>query len=250
MSDVEDKPEYKATGTARLLTLKYIVARQNREIMRGILADDVTDIFQNTYGAHALQALRYTLITDLVRECYAIALDNDPRSPSLCRVVSELGKYEVREILKAEYAAVKGPFAMLGESREEFNRWSALVTEDRKRKFEVVYARLVQDWERFKEGDLAKRVATARNKAVAHYEVRDEDKRYVLARSGIKWEDPELFLDEISSMIWDAVLLCTNQSYAVALYEERSQLYAKDFWTRLRSSGVPKNKEAAPKAEN
>ncbi len=67
----------KVAGYATAMVDQYLTARQKLAILEGLIADDVAKLFENSYGAHAYQSLRLTLILDLIRDAWAFAIDAD-----------------------------------------------------------------------------------------------------------------------------------------------------------------------------
>jgi hypothetical protein len=132
-------------------------------------------------------------------------------------------------------------------------RWTKAIGQKRKRKSGGIFGRpeisrrkgslltmltrVEADLPAILSSDRAKRISQARKKTIAHYDMRASEagaELFPLSEIGLKMNDAAKFMDETEPFIWDVVLLATWGSYDAAGFENRSRLYAADFWARLQ----------------
>jgi hypothetical protein len=234
----------KAADYAAALATKFLAARQKAAILEPMLSRELGGIFDNSYGAHAFIALRQTLTLDLVRDAWAFSLDADTRSPSLQNIWAMIQKPAVRSRLRAKAITPYGTKDSLDEGdwteeEKEIWRdlWSARDIETQGKSFDDAFTRVEADLPAILSSDRAKRISQARKKTIAHYDMRASEagaELFPLSEIGLKMNDAAKFMDETEPFIWDVVLLATWGSYDAAGFENRSRLYAADFWARLQ----------------
>lgn len=233
----------KVQAYASAMVDRYLSARQKLAIVEPFLADDMRKLFQNSYGAHAYVALSLTLVLDLIRDSCAFVLDTDERAPSLTNVWQLLQADDLRAALRSKIARPYAHGTIYGEGfdNEEQAAWEAkMVQEDVERKandFDDAYARAAEGVLRIADSELATKFKTARDKAIAHYEMRagkDGPKLYRLDQIGLTWDAPRRFIEQLDPVLWDVVLVATWSSYDDRGFDEMHRLYAADFWARLQ----------------
>lgn len=241
----------KVADYAAALATKFLAARQKAAILQPMLGRDLAALFDNSYGAHAFIALRQTLTLDLVRDVWAFALDGDCRAPSVRNIWTMLQKQPTHDELRKKAATPYGSTDGLDEGdwtdeEKEIWRelWSARDTETQGSAYDATFQRLADGLPTLLSSERAGRISKARKKTIAHYDMRVSAagaELYPLSEIGLKMNDATTFMDEIEPFIWDVVLLATWGSYDVASFENRSRIYAADFWARLQ--GKPPVKE-------
>jgi hypothetical protein len=103
--------------------------------------------------------------------------------------------------------------------------------------FDEAYARAEKCVPDICKSDMAAIFKTARDKALAHYEMRAGQDGYALfdlGSIGLKWGSPREFLDRLDRVVWDVVLIATWGSYDEEGFERAHRLFAADFWARLQ----------------
>lgn len=233
----------KVRSYATVMADKYLFARQKLAIMEPLLSEEITKLFDKSYGAHAHDALALTLVLDLVRDICAFTLDNDERAASLVNIWGLISDRDLRTALRAVATRHRGSNSIWakGLTPEERLTWLAEIeAEDAQQKgkaFDEVYARAEMGVPDISMSDLAANFKTARDKALAHYEMRLEHDAYVLfdlGKVGLKWGSPREFLDRMERVLWDVVLIATWGDYDQEGFENAHRLYAADFWARLQ----------------
>lgn len=240
----------KVAGYATVLADRYLSARLKLAILDGLLDGTIAKRVDNSYGAHAYNALSLTLLLDLVRDLCVLALDENERAPSIVNVWQLMLSQELRDALRDKAArphhretvhAENVPPALLTAVQDRFR------CEDIQRKqqsFDETYARAAANIKTILKSDIAKSFKTARDKVIAHYEMRGGKAGPVLydvRETGLTWGSPREFTNLIERTIWDLVLLATWGSYDEGGFEEMHRRYANDFWARVQGI-APANK--------
>jgi hypothetical protein len=115
--------------------------------------------------------------------------------------------------------------------------WSAHDIETQGDTFDTTYDRVERGLPAILASDRAQRISKARKKTIAHYDMRASEagaELFPLSEIGLKMNDAAKFMDETEPFIWDVAVLATWGSYDAAGFENRSRLYAADFWARLQ----------------
>jgi hypothetical protein len=197
----------------------------------------------NSHGANAYNALSLTLLLDLVRDLCVLGLDDDPRAPSLANIWQLLRSQELRDALRDKAArphrreslhAENVPPGLLKSIQDRFQHEDV---ERQQRAFDEAYARAAANIETILASEIAKAFKTARDKVIAHYEMRGGKSGpalYDVRDTGLTWGSPREFINMIDRSIWDVVLLATWGSYDEEGFDEMHRRYAKDFWTRVQ----------------
>jgi AbiU2 len=241
----------KASAYATAMANLFLSARQKLAIMEPLLGEEISNRFNDSYGAHAYRALTLTLNLDLMRDIWAFTLDPNKHAPSLKNVWRLVENKELHAALRAVAATpYKGGATFSGDGWSEDEkaqwraRWDKEDIETRGRAFDKAFKRTSVALPELVASELAGKLDRARKKAIAHYDMmvtKDGPKLFPLADIGLKWGDPKAFLDQIDQVLWDVVLLATWGSYDVKGFEQRSRLYAADFWARLQGKPPVEN---------
>jgi len=233
----------KVKAYATVMADKYLFARQKLAILEPLTSEEITKLFDRSYGAHAHNALALTLILDIVRDICAFTLDKDERSASLVNIWRLLGDAHLRTALKDVATSHRGSHSVWskGLTPEERAAWKAEIeAEDAHGKsiaFDEAYARVERCVPDIAESEMAAIFKIARDKALAHYEMRAGRGGYELfdlGSIGLKWGSPREFLDRLDRVVWDVVLVATWGSYDEEGFEKSHRLFAADFWARLQ----------------
>jgi hypothetical protein len=238
---IERIDKVKAYATA--MADKYLFARQKLAIMEPLLKEDVTKLFDKSYGAHAHDALALTLILDLIRDICAFTLDTGERAASLVNIWRLITNDDLRSALRAVAAKphVRNAIWAQDLTAEEKSAWlSEIESEDIERNgkaFDDAFARAAEGVVELANSSLADSFKTVRDKALAHYEMRpgrDGYELFDLDKAGVRWGSPREFLDRLDRVVWDVVLVATWDSYDKEGFDKAHRLYAADFWARLQ----------------
>lgn len=217
---------------------RLIVADQKIALLKPLLHDkELIKKWDKSHGAHGLNLLNITLYFDLIRELAAFTLDNDKRSPSIKNILQLLESDILSNHLKIEFCK---PLQV---------QWINDMDEDSKKFWEEKHAEKEQAEKsqlfdnslstarnRFKSlraSDLYKRIKNARNKLIAHYEMRNDGETPRMLDPtdiGLKWGDVEEYFDQVKPIITDLILIISNEGYALDTYRSQHERIANEFW--------------------
>lgn len=217
---------------------RLIVADQKIAILKPLLYDKkLIKKWDGSNGAHGLNLLNMTLYFDLIRELAAISLDKNNRSPSIKNVLQLLDSCNLLNYLKEEYCEPH-PIKWINDVDED----SKIFWEVKHRKRELAenedrfnntYQEIRAEYKTLKDSELYKKIRDARNKLIAHYEMRhDGEAPRMLTPSdfGLKWGDVEEYFELIKPIITNLVLIISNEGYARDMYRSHHNKIANDFW--------------------
>lgn len=233
----------KVGAYATAMADRYLSARQKLAIMEPFIGEDITKLFDKSYGAHAHDALALTLVLDLIRDICAFALDDDERAPSLVNIWRLMQAKDLHDALRNKAAQPLKANTHFGEGIKEeekaglVEKWRAQDIEERGKAFDEAYAQVAKGVPNIADSDLAGKFLLARNRAIAHYEMRAGEngpELYKLADAGLTWGSPRQFMDQLDPVLWDTVLVATWGSYDERAFDRAARLYAADFWARLQ----------------
>ena len=236
----------KVGAFANALADNILSAKFKLAIVEPLISDEITTLFRKTDGAHAHDALAVTLILDLVRDITAFSLDKDTRVASLANTWEMLRDKDLRSALREIAATPYRRGSFWGSSLSEEGKAQYLADVDREdieqkgKAFDDALARAELGMDKILNSDLAKKFKIARNKVLAHYEMKASEKTYTLVdlhEADIKWGSPKEFLALVEPVIWDVVLVATWGSYDVDGFKEMHREYANDFWARIQGKG-------------
>lgn len=223
---------------------RYLFAVQKLAILEPLFGKDFAERFNQTHGARALNALTLSLLLDIVRDSHAFLLDRDARASSLANIWRMMSGTRSRAAFRVEWSKPTptrfswGNEALDAKARAAVEREFAEADQGKKeRRFDELCAQVDAELPNVLEGELAERIRTARNKAIAHYELHvidDVPKPFMPGDAGLKWQDPREFMAQVEPVLFRVVLLATNSAYDVEGFKRVHSKSAADFWDRLR----------------
>jgi hypothetical protein len=174
--------------------------------------EELRDGLNQTHAAHVQNALQDVLLIDLIREIGALVLDTDRRTASVANAIRLLRDSNVLKELEVEYRVIPPvPTRMINEDdldpetaaqvrksiyndelRRNLKRLAALPATIKEMKKELLSSKV------------GRTIRTARNKAVAHYEViRDGSdwKMWRIDGAGLTYGQLDAYVDEATSAI-------------------------------------------------
>ena len=195
------------------------------------------------YAAKGYELLRISLYLDCIKDSSRLYHDGYKTSPSVKNVLDLLSNRLVHQTIRSEFSNWKKELSK--KSGVSFYNDDAEVIELEK-KFDSIYKRVKTTFKNTEKSDLLAKVKRARNKVIAHAEVKKlkgEFHRATIEDVGIKWGDVDDFIKTNRYLIFDIALLVNNTSYADSQYRNIHQKSSKDFWL------VTTNKLISPAAE-
>lgn len=202
---------------------------------------DVVDKFDNTYGAHGFNLLLQILYSDLILGMSAISSDKSSNSPSIKSILKLLESKELIEALKTDFCKGErttyiGPWDE--DSKKSFKEREKDI---RQGTFEEVLDKAKSLYKGLEKTELYKRIRKARNKTVAHYEMREDNsviRQANLSDFSLEWEldDLEDYYNKIKTIIEKILLLTSGEHYDYEHSNRQHKDIAKDFWKRASSN--------------
>lgn len=241
-----------ASGAEQLQRLKVVVSHlrrswasvlQRRVYLKALSTRaDLHAALEETYAAQVTNAVQSVLIMDLLREIGALVLDRNPKSGSVETVVAALSNDEVMRALQAEYRVESAPPRFYGDDSEEVRAMAIEVVRaaDRRRN-EDEFTRLRAAVEKIATdtlaADIAGRIWTVRNKAVAHYDVVQEGEQWRMwlqGQTNITQEEVDQFVDQCSVAIDVLSQFVERTGTSFERTEEIAQKYSGEFVEALK----------------
>ncbi len=241
-----------ASGAEQLQRLKVVVSHlrrswasvlQRRVYLKALSTRaDLHAALEETYAAQVTNAVQSVLIMDLLREIGALVLDRNPKSGSVETVVAALSNDEVMRALQAEYRVESAPPRFYGDDSEEVRAMAIKVVRaaDRRRN-EDEFTRLRAAVEKIATdtlaADIAGRIWTVRNKAVAHYDVVQEGEQWRMwlqGQTNITQEEVDQFVDQCSVAIDVLSQFVERTGTSFERTEEIAQKYSGEFVEALK----------------
>jgi hypothetical protein len=232
----------KLEAYAKELPDLFFGCHQKLAVLDELIKPEINALVDDSYGAHAHNALCLTLLLDIVRDICAFALDGNDRATSLRNVLHMLSQPELRSAARDQYSLPYQTYIAPDPETSEIEREELiqrLAREDREEKaaaFDRIYSSL-EPASALIDSERATVFRTARNKTIAHYEMRagpvGSATRFDLRDAGLMWGDPRAFLQDIEQPLVNAVLLSTGAYYPPGDFKYVNRLYAADFLARL-----------------
>jgi hypothetical protein len=200
----------KVGGYATSIVHRYLAARQKLAIFEGLMREDISKRFENSYGAHAYVSLRLTLLSDLVRDIWAFVLDSNKQSASVKSTWSQIQNDDLRHALRK--IAITPPQGDVMFSGEWTEKQKAAFRDDSRREYEITRGRTFDEtFERtgvqlpeLLGSELAIRIASVRMKVIAHHDMKptkDGPRRHEFSELGLKWSDPKDLLERLAPVL-------------------------------------------------
>jgi AbiU2 len=217
---------------------RLIVADQKIAMLKPLLHDrDLIEKWDGSHGAHGLNLLNMTLYYDLVRELAAISLDKDKKSPSIKNILKLLDSKDLLNHLKQEYCKPL-PMNWINDIDEDSKRfWEEKYSEreltENEERFNNTYQEIRGEYKSLKESELFKKIRDARNKLIAHYEMRHDGEAPRMVNPtdfDLKWGDAEEYFELLKPIITKLILIISNEGYALDACRSQHEQIANEFW--------------------
>lgn len=205
--------------------------------------DELRGALKGTYAAHVHNTIQDVLIIDLIREIAALILDNDKRSASARRAVAILHNDAVLNELEKEYNVVDPRPRIYDEDHLNPVQGRALKTqfqhyerESAAKEFRTLRRRLEGQGEVAFRSGIGTRILTARNKAVAHYDIVRHGTDWRMWRLGdtaLTYGDVDAYVDMCTSLVDMLNLLVRRESSDFKACKDIDEEYAKEYVAAL-----------------
>jgi hypothetical protein len=236
----DDERIAKIRGQAEQLLDLFIALREKLALLRPLAFDP--GLAQRVDGgprARGYLILRNTLLQGCVQDLVKVALDLDPRTPSVVNLVAALEDTEVRGRLLADYA-VAPTLTHVGPGDppppEAIEEIRSREQERLAAEFETVWTQFVPRWTTFKDDQRLTAFKTWRDKLIAHAELHHTAGKYHLvdlATLGLKWGDVDLLAAELQNLVESIGVLTRGASFAWQMLDRQLDEASSGFWDML-----------------
>lgn len=215
------------------------------ELMRPLVSDRaILDPLNQTYAAHALNLLQWTLFGSAALNLCKAVFDTDERSGSLAVLMRMLESSELLAAVRTKRTAPietrgsRPPQLRVEEWRAFRSRWAE---EDRAREeaeFDRMFPTLRAELERLQTSELGVRLKNVRNKLLAHGDVLIRDGHYHGAAPehfGLRWGDAEAFAVDTSALTERVFIVIFGHDLGHDETRNVFREYSEDLWRHLRN---------------
>jgi hypothetical protein len=220
-----------------------VVLRRRTYLQAMARREDLREALEQTYAAHAHNALQDVLLIDQLREIGALVLDTDRRSASVAQAVTALRQETVLAELRAEYGVVLPPPRVYNE-HELTPAMRAAVDETLYNselarnlgEFDCLRAEVDAIERDVLRSDVARLLAQARNKAVAHYDVVRDGSDWRLWRIGdtrLTYGQLDEYVEAVTSAIDNLNLFVRRAAFDFGRMGEIAQEQIKEYLDAL-----------------
>jgi hypothetical protein len=219
---------------AEELVVLYVQAHQNVEMLDSLGTTIFVECLQDSFGAHAFDALVNVLIGDVIRGAWALALDKAETTPSIVNIWSMANRSGVLPTLRERFC----------DRRTEDTASDRDGTRDNAaclQQFDEAVDRLRREVPAVTGSPAAARFTAARHKGIAHHEMQrrpmGSPKRFDVASTEIGWEGLRAYVESLAPLVRDLALIVTGVDHPLAAAHEHHRINVLDFWMRIRGEG-------------
>jgi hypothetical protein len=224
----------------RQISNQWEICRFNMELVIPLMRDpDIVAGLNQTHAANAAKMLVQTLMFDVVKDCYKFGLDRSNRRYTVASIPSAMDLLKDRGLLKKlreDYCRVdpnlsRGVAGFAGSTAK-----ARLIAEERTKletEFDAHRATLRSNFRDLHRAPVAKRIAKARNKGIAHSEMRTQGgaiKPFDFASIKLKYGDPEQFLELAERVVANLELLTRAADIDMPGARRLFKDYSERFW--------------------
>ena len=227
----------KVRARAEHLLDLFIALREKYAMLRPLAFDeDLAERVGKGPRARGHLILRNSLLQSCVQDLVKLALDKDPRTPSVRNLMKALSKSEVRDLLLEDYAVPPTPLHV-GDGDplpdEVLAEWQAREKGRLTKEFAETWSELSSQWPRLAESERLEGFKKWRDKLIAHAELHHVDGKYRptdLSSLGLKWGDVGDVLGELQQMICNVNVLARSTSFAWDMLDQQLDEASAGFW--------------------
>lgn len=230
----------KAAGHAAHMLDAFLRLRETYAMLEPVLFDgEVVGRWGAGPRARGRQILINTLLYSSVLEAAKIALDSDPRAPSLANLDQVLDDARAVETLREAYAVWNLHVAMQDEDAEVAKILEASERRDeaeRRQQFDRLVAEFRARWATLKVSTALASFRIMRDKLIAHTEVRHEEGKYAVlnvATLKLKYGDLGAVVRDLEPLVNLATLIFRAVSFDFVDLDDQLGRSSRAFWAAL-----------------
>jgi hypothetical protein len=204
---------------------------------------DLVSHYNKSMAGSGAEVLREALMLGLVDDLVALTQDKYKKTASLANIVRLLQEPVLRDAVKVEFCKPL-PIAYAGPhdeaAKKDFFEQSAKEHSKRKaRQFDALWSSIVTGTNDLVNGEVGKKLKGLRDKVSSHYEMTtlgEEPRPLRIDDFDLKWGDPERYMEKAKKVIFDTVLLTTNEHYGLETFEREDSRISEAFWAAKAKS--------------
>lgn len=178
-----------------------------------------------------VKCIQDTLYFSSVTDIRAWFIDSDKKTASLHNLVQKLENEQFRLYLETWYSRPPGTIRLDGDSSTSY--WHESYIKEKKEEFKSLRKDIIEAYDTFIQSDITKRVATLRDKSVAHKEFKN-NRLYDVLENGHQLSDAEDTLEMLGKLIFDLNKLINKSTYINNASDFNK--VSEQFWPALQST--------------
>jgi hypothetical protein len=245
---LQEKLQY-ARETASIVGNSFAELIGHRTVLEPALNDQaLIASYNQTLEANALNQIRYTLYRSLIVDSYSLVGDPDQRSCTIQALIAHLRDPSVVAVIRQEYVRPHA-FNWVDTSLDQEQRLQLEATiraregTQLEEEFDRILPQTFELWDKFAGSPLFDRIKKARNKILAHRDLRIDGAKLRLWEFKdleLKWGDCEKYIDTARPIVENLGLLIASTNYGFDSSTKEIGRVAEAFWKTCRGPGGTK----------
>lgn len=178
-----------------------------------------------------VKCIQDTLYFSSITDIRAWFIDSDKKTASLHNLVQKLKNEQFSQYLEIWYSKPPSTIRLDGDSST--NYWHESYTKEKKEEFKSLRKYILGEYDSFIQSEITKRVATLRDKSVAHKEFKS-NRLYDVLENGHQLSDAEDSLKMLDKLIFDLNKLINKSTYINKPSD--FDKVSEQFWPALQST--------------
>lgn len=186
--------------------------------------------------ARGFITLRHSLFLSCAQDIAKLALDKDPRTPSIRNLIESVQVQSTADELRDRFAVWVLPSIEVETDPEiiaALERIELGEQKARRLQFDDILTGAVRRWNELTTAPYINGFLTIRDKVTAHTEVRHVADKYQpidIKDLGLKWSDVKRAIDEMQELVEALGMLIRNAGFAWDMLDEQLNSASKEFW--------------------
>lgn len=184
--------------------------------------------------------LVHTLLFDLIKDLAALTSDDGKKAPSLVNIQKMLGDKDVQQALRLAGMLTPEDYAIYGVAEDQKKELAARLAhadaQDDGAQFDAELPRVIERLTEILSREVVRKVKTARDKTIAHFETVMTDAGRELFRIDdveLKWGDPKALFADLEDFGYDLVMVALQRHYDRGERRRIDRVNAQELWRAL-----------------
>lgn len=217
---------------------KYYAIDQQLALLMPLLEDEeLYRSWDNTVGAHGVEALRMSLYMSILSDIRALIFDPDRKTASLKTVAAAFSDRNYCAALRKGFCQQIELLDTDIDIDDETRKWVVNKRAESKLfQFNHLAPRITSRFKELETSELVCRIDSARSKMISHRQLKTtngERDLYNPSHFGLTWGDAYEIVTTAKELIFDINLLINNSSYGDKRYKNHRDI-ANSFWSRVK----------------